>query len=178
MLSLKKSWVPFNWPILFFHVAVFSCITGFLIGLLFTQRCGNYFVTMFDDYSATLPLIIVVVFETFSVAWLYGADRWGFFLLFRLWVMFLDTFRSWVPCKHQLLSHENKPLPVSFRFLDDIEVMLGWRPSVIYKYLWKYICLLAMLGLLGATTIRMFIKYPTYMAWNQEKVWRNRLYTV
>ncbi|XP_033467650.1 sodium-dependent neutral amino acid transporter B(0)AT2-like [Epinephelus lanceolatus] len=110
-------------------LTIFSCILGFLIGLLFTQRCGNYFVTMFDDYSATLPLIIVVVFECFSVSWLYGADR----------------------------------------FLDDIEGMLGWRPHVIYKYLWKYICLLAMLGLLGATTIRMFIKRPTYLAWNQEK---------
>ncbi|XP_050922118.1 LOW QUALITY PROTEIN: sodium-dependent neutral amino acid transporter B(0)AT2-like [Lates calcarifer] len=110
-------------------LTIFSCIIGFLIGLLFTQRSGNYFVTMFDDYSATLPLIIVVVFETFSVSWLYGADR----------------------------------------FLDDIEAMLGWRPSVIYKYLWKYICLLAMLGLLGATAIRMFITRPTYMAWNREK---------
>lgn len=59
-----------------------------------------------------------------------------------------------------------------YRFLDDIEAMLGWRPSVIYKYLWKYICLLAMLGLLGATTIKMFIKYPTYIAWNEEKVQR------
>lgn len=58
------------------------------------------------------------------------------------------------------------------RFLDDIESMLGWRPSVIYKYLWKYICLLGMLGLLGATTIKMFIKYPTYIAWNREKVQR------
>ncbi|XP_070707487.1 sodium-dependent neutral amino acid transporter B(0)AT2-like [Pempheris klunzingeri] len=110
-------------------LTIFSCIIGFIIGLLFTQRCGNYFVAMFDDYSATLPLIIVVVFETFSVSWLYGADR----------------------------------------FLDDIEAMLGWRPHVIYKYLWKYICLLAMLGLLGATTIRMIITRPTYMAWNQEK---------
>lgn len=110
-------------------LTIFSCIVGFVIGLLFTQRCGNYFVTMFDDYSATLPLIIVVVFETFSVSWLYGADR----------------------------------------FLDDIEAMLGWRPSVVYKYLWKYICLLAMLGLLLATTITMLIKRPTYKAWNQEK---------
>lgn len=48
--------------------------------------------------------------------------------------------------------------------------MLGWRPSVVYKYLWKYVCLLAMLGLLGATTIRMFLSRPTYMSWNQEKV--------
>uniref|UniRef100_A0A3Q3VMN0 Transporter n=1 Tax=Mola mola TaxID=94237 RepID=A0A3Q3VMN0_MOLML len=116
-------------------LTIFSCLVGFLIGLLFTQRCGNYFVTMFDDYSATMPLIIVVVFETFSVAWLYGADR----------------------------------------FLDDIEAMLGWRPSVIYKYLWKYVCLLSMLGLLGATTIQMFIKHPTYMAWNQEKASEDHL---
>uniref|UniRef100_A0A3B5KY33 Transporter n=1 Tax=Xiphophorus couchianus TaxID=32473 RepID=A0A3B5KY33_9TELE len=107
-----------------------NCAAGFLIGLLFTQRCGNYFVTMFDDYSATLPLIIVVVFETFSVSWLYGADR----------------------------------------FLDDMEAMLGWRPSVLYKYLWKYVCLLAMLGLLGATTVRMLMETPTYMSWNQETV--------
>ncbi|KAM9774291.1 sodium-dependent neutral amino acid transporter B(0)AT2-like [Syngnathus typhle] len=109
-------------------LTVLSCLVGFLIGLLFTQRCGNYFVMMFDDYSATLPLIIVVVFENFSVSWLYGADR----------------------------------------FLDDIEEMLGWRPSVVYKYLWKYICQLAMLTLLAATCIRMFIKTPTYMVWNKE----------
>uniref|UniRef100_G3PHD9 Transporter n=1 Tax=Gasterosteus aculeatus aculeatus TaxID=481459 RepID=G3PHD9_GASAC len=56
-------------------LTVSSCALGFLIGLLFTQRSGNYFVTMFDDYSATLPLVIVVIFETFSVAWVYGTDR-------------------------------------------------------------------------------------------------------
>ncbi|XP_054913694.1 sodium-dependent neutral amino acid transporter B(0)AT2-like isoform X1 [Poeciliopsis prolifica] len=116
-------------------LTVASCVVGFLIGLLFMQRCGNYFVMMFDDYSATLPLIIVVVFETFSVSWLYGADR----------------------------------------FLDDMEAMLGWRPAAAYKYLWKYVCLLAMLGLLGATTVRMFMETPTYMSWNQETASEVRL---
>ncbi|XP_035604414.1 sodium-dependent neutral amino acid transporter B(0)AT2-like isoform X2 [Oncorhynchus keta] len=110
-------------------LTVCSCIIGFLIGMLFTQRCGNYFVMMFDDYSATLPLIIVVVFECFSVSWVYGADR----------------------------------------FLDDIEKMLHWRPPVVYKYLWKYVCLLAMLGLLGASLLKMCFKRPTYTAWNREK---------
>ncbi|XP_046870609.1 sodium-dependent neutral amino acid transporter B(0)AT2-like [Hypomesus transpacificus] len=107
-------------------LTVFGCVTGFLFGLVFTQRCGNYFVMMLDDYSATLPLIIVVVFETFSVSWLYGADR----------------------------------------FLNDIEKMLGWRPHVVYKYLWKYVCLLAMLGLLAASLVTMVISRPTYTAWN------------
>ncbi|XP_036382505.1 sodium-dependent neutral amino acid transporter B(0)AT2-like [Megalops cyprinoides] len=108
-------------------LTVCSCAVGFVIGLVFTQRCGNYFVTMFDDYSATLPLIIVVIFETFSVSWVYGADR----------------------------------------FLDDIKTMLQWRPPVLYKYLWQYVCLLAMIGLLGSSLLRMFFKRPTYTAWNQ-----------
>ncbi|XP_060946738.1 sodium-dependent neutral amino acid transporter B(0)AT2 [Limanda limanda] len=108
-------------------LTVSSCALGFLIGMLFTQRSGNYFVTMFDDYSATLPLVIVVIFETISVSWVYGTDR----------------------------------------FLDDIEVMLKWRPPVIYKYLWKYVCLLAMVGLLAASLLRMVFKRPTYTAWNQ-----------
>ncbi|XP_051899023.1 sodium-dependent neutral amino acid transporter B(0)AT2-like [Pristis pectinata] len=54
---------------------VFCCTLGFITGMIFTQRSGNYFVTMFDDYSATLPLIIVVLFELIAVAWIYGTDR-------------------------------------------------------------------------------------------------------
>ncbi|KAI4821670.1 hypothetical protein KUCAC02_007264 [Chaenocephalus aceratus] len=108
-------------------LTVSSCALGFVIGLLFTQRSGNYFVTMFDDYSATLPLVIVVIFETIAVSWVYGTDR----------------------------------------FLDDIEVMLKWRPPVVYKYLWKYVCLIAMVGLLAASFMRMIFKRPTYTAWNQ-----------
>lgn len=55
-------------------------------------------------------------------------------------------------------------------FLDDIEVMLKWRPPVVYKYLWKYVCLLAMVGLLAASLLRMVFKGPTYTAWNQSTV--------
>uniref|UniRef100_A0AAY4B9Z1 Transporter n=1 Tax=Denticeps clupeoides TaxID=299321 RepID=A0AAY4B9Z1_9TELE len=51
------------------------CVVAFLCGLLFVQRSGNYFVTMFDDYSAGLPLTIVVILENISVAWIYGTKR-------------------------------------------------------------------------------------------------------
>ncbi|XP_076842852.1 solute carrier family 6 member 16b [Brachyhypopomus gauderio] len=118
-----------------FCFTVCSCILGFVIGLLFTQRCGNYFVVMFDDYSATLPLIIVVVFQTFSVAWVYGADR----------------------------------------FLLDVGQMLGRPVWVVYKYLWKYVCLTAMLGLLAASVLNMFLTRPKYTAWNREKAAEERL---
>lgn len=56
------------------------------------------------------------------------------------------------------------------RFLDDVEVMLKWRPPAIYKYMWKYVCLLAMVGLLTASLLRMFFKWPTYTAWNHTTV--------
>ncbi|XP_043944370.1 sodium-dependent neutral amino acid transporter B(0)AT2 [Protopterus annectens] len=56
-------------------LTVGCCVTAFGIGLIFVQRSGNYFVTMFDDYSATLPLLIIVVLENIAVAWIYGTDR-------------------------------------------------------------------------------------------------------
>jgi len=31
---------------------------------------------MFDDYSATLPLLIVVLLENIAVAWVYGTDKY------------------------------------------------------------------------------------------------------
>ncbi|XP_068168115.1 sodium-dependent neutral amino acid transporter B(0)AT2 [Antennarius striatus] len=51
------------------------CVLAFSIGLVFVQRSGNYFVTMFDDYSATLPLLLVVILENITIAWIYGIDR-------------------------------------------------------------------------------------------------------
>ncbi|CDQ72404.1 unnamed protein product [Oncorhynchus mykiss] len=51
------------------------CLLAFFIGLLFVQRSGNYWVAMFDDYSATLPLLIVVILENVAVAWVYGTDK-------------------------------------------------------------------------------------------------------
>uniref|UniRef100_A0A8C1UWM1 Solute carrier family 6 member 17 n=1 Tax=Cyprinus carpio TaxID=7962 RepID=A0A8C1UWM1_CYPCA len=56
-------------------LTVGCCIVAFLCGLLFVQRSGNYFVTMFDDYSAGLPLTTVVILENVSVAWIYGTKR-------------------------------------------------------------------------------------------------------
>nr|XP_057931914.1 sodium-dependent neutral amino acid transporter B(0)AT2 isoform X1 [Doryrhamphus excisus] len=56
-------------------LTVGCCVLAFSIGLVFVQRSGNYFVTMFDDYSATLPLLIVVILENTAIAWFYGMDK-------------------------------------------------------------------------------------------------------
>lgn len=55
--------------------AVGCCVFAFCVGLLFVQRSGNYFVTMFDDYSATLPLTVIVILENIAVAWIYGTKK-------------------------------------------------------------------------------------------------------
>lgn len=67
-----------RYPLLQRRATLFTglcCLIGFLLGLIFVQRSGSYFVSMFDDYSATLPLVAVVACEAVSVAWVYGADR-------------------------------------------------------------------------------------------------------
>ncbi|XP_057693269.1 sodium-dependent neutral amino acid transporter B(0)AT2 [Corythoichthys intestinalis] len=56
-------------------LTVGCCVLAFSLGLVFVQRSGNYFVTMFDDYSATLPLLIVVILENLAIAWFYGIDK-------------------------------------------------------------------------------------------------------
>ncbi|XP_067408254.1 orphan sodium- and chloride-dependent neurotransmitter transporter NTT5 [Emydura macquarii macquarii] len=114
---------------------VLCCAGGFLLGLLFVQRSGSYFVSMFDDYSATLPLVAVVACEAVAVAWIYGADR----------------------------------------FLADVEAMLGWRPWRLYKYMWRYGSLLAMLGLLLASLGQIFSHPPTYQAWDRAQAEETRL---
>uniref|UniRef100_H9GPB9 Transporter n=1 Tax=Anolis carolinensis TaxID=28377 RepID=H9GPB9_ANOCA len=133
--DLKLLFTSVSNLIYFSILAVLCCIIGFLLGLVFVQHSGNYFVTMFDDYSATLPLLVVVAFEAFAVAWIYGADR----------------------------------------FLNDIEKMLGWRPWRIYKYMWRFVSLGAMLCLLLASLLRMILKRPTYQAWNREKAEEQQL---
>uniref|UniRef100_G1PIC1 Transporter n=2 Tax=Myotis lucifugus TaxID=59463 RepID=G1PIC1_MYOLU len=56
-------------------VTVICCLLAFCVGLIFVQRSGNYFVIMLDGYSATLPLLIVVIFENIAVSFIYGADK-------------------------------------------------------------------------------------------------------
>ncbi|AWP02851.1 Transporter [Scophthalmus maximus] len=107
---------------------VCCCVVAFLCGLLFVQRSGNYFVTMFDDYSAGLPLTVVVILENVSVAWIYGTKR----------------------------------------FMQDLEDMLGFRPCIIYFYLWKYVSPFCLIILISTTVIEMAISPPGYNAWVQE----------
>lgn len=54
------------------------------------------------------------------------------------------------------------------RFSDDIEMMTGRRPSLFWLICWKYLAPLAMLGILGASVVDMFINGSGYEGWDPE----------
>lgn len=61
-------------------------------------------------------------------------------------------------------------LLLCLRFMQDLEDMLGFRPYMIYFYLWKYVSPLCLIVLISATVIEMAISPPGYNAWVQELV--------
>lgn len=56
------------------------------------------------------------------------------------------------------------------RFMQDLEDMLGFRPNMIYFYLWKYVSPFCLIVLISATVIEMVIVPPGYNAWVQDLV--------
>lgn len=54
--------------------------------------------------------------------------------------------------------------------MQDLEDMLGFRPYIIYFYLWKYVSPFCLIVLISATVIEMAISPPGYNAWVQELV--------
>lgn len=48
------------------------CLSGFLLGLLFTSPGGMYWFVMFEDYSAAVGFIIVALTMLIAIYWLYG----------------------------------------------------------------------------------------------------------
>lgn len=51
-------------------------LTGAATGFLFTQESGYYWVSLFNDYSASVPLLIVGLCEIFTCSILIGVDNW------------------------------------------------------------------------------------------------------
>ncbi|XP_059966837.1 sodium- and chloride-dependent transporter XTRP3 isoform X3 [Mesoplodon densirostris] len=51
------------------------CLVSCAIGLVFTMEAGNYWFDIFNDYAATLPLLLIVLVEAAAVCYLYGLKR-------------------------------------------------------------------------------------------------------
>uniref|UniRef100_A0A7N5JWU9 Transporter n=1 Tax=Ailuropoda melanoleuca TaxID=9646 RepID=A0A7N5JWU9_AILME len=51
------------------------CLVNCVIGLVFTMESGNYWFDIFNDYAATLSLLLIVLVETVAVCYVYGLRR-------------------------------------------------------------------------------------------------------
>jgi len=51
------------------------CLISCLIGLMFCQRSGNYWLEIFDGHAGSIPLLIIAFCEIVTVSWFYGTKR-------------------------------------------------------------------------------------------------------
>ncbi|XP_026501825.1 sodium- and chloride-dependent transporter XTRP3-like isoform X2 [Terrapene carolina triunguis] len=60
------------------------CFINCIVGLVFTMEAGNYWFDIFNDYAATLSLLLIVLVETIAVCYVYGLRRFEKDLLLML----------------------------------------------------------------------------------------------
>lgn len=51
------------------------CLISCAIGMVFTTEAGSYWFDIFNDYAATLPLLLIVLVEIGAVCYVYGLRR-------------------------------------------------------------------------------------------------------
>ncbi|XP_028326627.1 solute carrier family 6 member 19b [Gouania willdenowi] len=54
-----------------------TCFFCCLVGLIFLQGSGNYWLSLFDTYGGSIPLLVVAFCEMFAVVYIYGIDRFN-----------------------------------------------------------------------------------------------------
>ncbi|XP_076016748.1 solute carrier family 6 member 19b [Genypterus blacodes] len=64
---------PQRWP----KEVVPGITCGFccLVGLIFVQGSGSYWLALFDTYGGSIPLLVIAFCEMMSVVYVYGIDR-------------------------------------------------------------------------------------------------------
>ncbi|XP_052258716.1 sodium- and chloride-dependent transporter XTRP3-like [Dreissena polymorpha] len=58
-------------------VSAIICGSSFLIGLLFVLGSGSYWVALFDQFSASFPLLLIAMMECVTIGWIYGVNKFG-----------------------------------------------------------------------------------------------------
>ncbi|XP_032827123.1 sodium-dependent neutral amino acid transporter B(0)AT1-like [Petromyzon marinus] len=53
------------------------CLFSMLVALLFVSQAGNYWLTVFDNFAGSIPLLIIAFCEMVGVSYIYGIDRFN-----------------------------------------------------------------------------------------------------
>ena len=51
------------------------CLVSFLIGLIYVTPGGQFMLTLIDNYSGSMSVLILGIFELFVLGWYYGVHR-------------------------------------------------------------------------------------------------------
>ncbi|CAL8248790.1 unnamed protein product [Lota lota] len=73
---------PKSWPKE--AVTGVTCLLCCLLGLVFVQGSGNYWLSLFDGYGGSVSLLVVAFCEMFSVVYIYGIDRFNDDIVFMI----------------------------------------------------------------------------------------------
>ncbi|CAB1334777.1 unnamed protein product [Coregonus sp. 'balchen'] len=118
-----------------------TCVLCCLVGLIFVQGSGNYWLSLFDSFAGSIPLLIIAFCEMVGVVYLYGIDRfnddiefmighkpnlfwqitWRFIspaIMFVIFVFYFITkvtetllYKTWNPESDNFPTLEEKPYP-------------------------------------------------------------------
>ncbi|XP_073443971.1 sodium-dependent neutral amino acid transporter B(0)AT3-like [Dendrobates tinctorius] len=70
-LKLFPKWIPIE------AITGLICLLSFAFSLIFTMGSGNYWLQIFDTFTGSLTLLVVVFFEVIAVTYVYGIDRFS-----------------------------------------------------------------------------------------------------
>ncbi|KAJ8304359.1 hypothetical protein KUTeg_017942 [Tegillarca granosa] len=103
------------------------CALFFLLGLTLTTNGGVYMLEVMDTYSGGWNILVIAICECLSLGYVYG----------RYTGVLLTSPVSWLTRSARKKKYKRRV----FRFLDDIELMIGQRicgcfPYALSKYWW------------------------------------------
>ncbi|KAF1381408.1 hypothetical protein PFLUV_G00153630 [Perca fluviatilis] len=107
-----------------------TCAVAFIISILFAQHSGIYWVTLFDNFAGSVPLLTIGFFEMIAVVYIYGIDR----------------------------------------FNEDLEFMVGHKPSIFWQVTWRFISPLIVLVILVFYLVTRVQEELTYLVWDPNSV--------
>uniref|UniRef100_A0A8C1W7N9 Transporter n=1 Tax=Cyprinus carpio TaxID=7962 RepID=A0A8C1W7N9_CYPCA len=61
-----------------------TCLVCCLVGLIFVQGSGNYWLALFDSFAGSIPLLTIAFSEMIGVVYVYGIDRFNEDLIFMI----------------------------------------------------------------------------------------------
>ncbi|KAM3928106.1 sodium-dependent neutral amino acid transporter B(0)AT3-like [Leptodactylus fuscus] len=70
-LKIFPKWIPIE------VISALICLISFSLSLIFTMRSGNYWLQIFDTFTGSLTLLVVVFCEVIAVTYVYGIDRFS-----------------------------------------------------------------------------------------------------